>query len=237
MQSNIEGIELFQETETSEPKNPDFVSPDKIKEQVDLIYEKMSKGIGHGKTAEVVYIPEYKTDVCYKIIAQKRLEDLYDSTSEAPSYNNPKIEAYFLSRTGEVHRNVKTPQPLCYWEGTSDLLGKFKILVLEKLNAFTVQELLMNTERLNPDFDIQKFSDDLTDFVAKMNAEGIHHNDITVTNIMIDRETGAPYVIDFGDADKEFGEEKRPFTKDKVAIKDVIDMVKNHLKHQVKFDN
>lgn len=235
MNSNIDAIELYQADPT--PETPDFVSPERIKEQVDLIYEKLSEGIGHGKTAEVVYIPQYKPSVCYKIIAEKRLETMYDSTFNAPPYNSPKIEAYFLSRTQDLHRSVKVPQPICFWEGTSDMLGKFKILILEKLDAFTIQDLLMNEAQLGPDFDIQKFSDDLTDFVQRMNAAGIHHNDITVTNVMIERGTNSPCVIDFGDAEKEFGDENKPFTKDRVAIKDVIEAVKNHLKHKVVVDN
>jgi len=234
MKAQIDGIELYQAENPAE--SVDFLDDTRIKEQVDLIYEKMSEGIGHGKTAEVVYIPEYKPSVCYKIIAQKRLEELYDSTFNAPPYNSPKIEAYFLSRVSELHKGVKIPHPLCYWEGTSDILGQFKILILEKLDAFTVQDVLMNEAQLNPDFDLQKFSNDLTDFIQRMNAEGIHHNDLTVTNVMIDKETNMPCVIDFGDAEKEFGDEKRPSTKDKVAIKDILNTIKNHLQHQVSVD-
>lgn len=232
MNSQIEGIELYQSEET--PETVDFLNEERIKQQVDLIYEKMSEGLGHGKTAEVVHVPEYRPAVCYKIIAERRLEELYESTFNAPPYNSPKIEAYFLSRAGEIHKKVKVPQPLCFWEGTSDMLGRFKILILEKLNAFTVQDLLMNEARLNPDFDFEEFSKNLTDFVQRMNSEGIHHNDLTVTNVMIDRETNTPCVIDFGDAEKEFGEEKRPFTKDKVAIRDILAQIKNHMQHQVK---
>lgn len=234
MESHLDEIKIYQPEE--DPETIDFLDEQKIKEQVDLIYEKMSKGLGHGKTAEVVHVPEYKPKVCYKIIAEKRLESLYESTFNAPPYNSPKIEAYFLSRASELHKRVKVPQPLCTWEGTSDMLGKFRILVLEKLDAFTIQDLLMNEARLNPDFDFEKFSESLIDFVQKMNSEGIHHNDLTVTNVMIDRSTNMPCVIDFGDAEKEFGEEKRPFTKDKVAIKDILDAVRNHLQHHVIVD-
>lgn len=231
MESKINTIELYQPEE--DPETIDFIDTERIKQQVDLIYEKMSEGIGHGKTAEVVYIPAYKTSVCYKIIADQRLEDLYGSTFDAPAHNSPKIEAYFLSRAGETDNSVKVPHPLCYWEGQSDLLGNFKVLVLEKLNAFTVQDLLMNQERLPENFDIEKFAQKLTTFVEKMNDSGIRHNDLTVTNVMIDRETGLPCVIDFGDAEKEFGEEKRPFTRDKVAVRDILAQVRNHMRHKV----
>ena len=231
MESKINSIELYQPE--SSPESVDFLDEKKIKEQVDLIYEKMSEGIGHGKTAEVVYIPKYKASVCYKIIADKRLEELYESTFNAPPHNSPKLEAYFLSRAGDVDSLVKVPHPLCYWEGESDLLGRFKVLVLERLNAFTIQELLMNQETLPENFDFVGFAEKLTAFVEKMNNTGIRHNDLTVTNVMIDRETGMPCIIDFGDAEKEFGEEKRPFTKDKVAIRDILAQLKNHMQHKV----
>jgi serine/threonine protein kinase len=234
MEGEINGIELYQSEEN--PEVVDFLNEEKVKEQVDLIYEKMSEGLGHGKTAEVVYVPEYKPKVCYKIIAEKRLEELYESTFNAPPYNSPKIEAYFLSRASGLHNNVKVPQPLCHWEGTSDTLGQFRILILEKLDAFTVQDLLMNEAQLNPDFDFEKFARDLTEFIQRMNEEGIHHNDLTVTNVMIDRSTNTPCVIDFGDAEKEFGDEKRPFTKDKVAIRDILAQIKNHMQHRVSVD-
>lgn len=231
MESQINTIELYQPEE--DPETIDFIDTERIRQQVDLIYEKMSEGIGYGKTAEVVYIPAYKTSVCYKIIADQRLEDLYGSTFNAPAHNSPKIEAYFLSRAGETDKSVKVPHPLCYWEGKSDLLGNFKVLVLEKLDAFTVQDLLMNQEKLPENFDIEKFTQKLTTFIEKMNDSGIRHNDLTVTNVMIDRETGLPCVIDFGDAEKEFGEEKRPFTKDKVAVRDILAQIRNHMRHKV----
>ena len=230
MEGHIKVIESY---EPEKQETPEFLNDQKIKEQVDLIYQKMSEGIGHGKTAEVVFIPEYKPDVCYKIIAEKRLEELYESTFNAPAFNSPKIEAYFLSKAGELSNKVRVPHPLCYWEGVSDTLGSFKVLILEKLNAFTIQDLLMNQESLPPNFDLAEFSRRLTDFIENMNNAGIHHNDLTVTNVMIDRETGFPCVIDFGDAEKEFGDETRPFTKDKVAVKDIIAHIKNHMMHRV----
>lgn len=229
MEGQINSIESYQ---SAQEQIPEFLDDETIKEQVDRIYEKMSEGIGHGKTAEVVFIPEYKPNVCYKIIAEKRLEELYDSTFDAPPYNSPKIEAYFLSRAGELHREVKVPHPLCYWEGTSDNLGQFKVLILEKLDAFTIQDLLMNQEKLPESFDFTKFAETLRDFVERMNKEGIHHNDLTVTNVMIDRTTGLPCVIDFGDAEKEFGEE-RPSTKDKVAVREILAQIKNHMQHAI----
>ncbi len=40
-----------------------------------------------------------------------------------------------------------------------------------------------------------------------MHEKGIHHRDAHDGNIMIDRETGAPYVIDFGNATYGNGED------------------------------
>lgn len=235
MEFKLEQVELYDDE--SAEKVPDFVSQERISKQVDLIYKHMAEAIGHGKSAEVVHIPSYEASVCYKILSSTRMEELYGSAEDAPKVNSPKEEAFFLSRVREVAGNVRVPKPLCYWEGESEELGHFKILILERLNAFTLQELLMNDERLSPDFDFETFSQNLSGFVTRMNEDlKIRHNDLTVTNVMIERETGMPCVIDFGDSEKEFGENERPFTKDKVAVKGVLETLKNHMRHQVALD-
>jgi tRNA A-37 threonylcarbamoyl transferase component Bud32 len=222
MNIEIQGTELFDE------KKRELLDEKTIKEQVDRIYVHLAEGLGHGKTAEVVFVPEYDSQLCFKIIAEKRMEEMYPDSTDRPKFNSPKEESHFLARVQDLPIDVKTPHPICYWKGESDTLGKFEVLVMERLNAVTVQDILYGQAELPPNFDFPKFKALLTQLPVILQSRGVMHHDITVTNIMIDLDTGLPCIIDFGDAKRLFASEE-PTTKDKVAVKDVLSALKNHI--------
>ena len=103
--------------------------------------------------------------------------------------------------------------------------------VMERLKAFNLQDALDKKEDLPENFNIDDFFSALGKFISAMHEEkGIFHRDLHGGNIMIERETGMPCVIDFGAAKKGSDEntvyldentatgESTHFTRDEVKL-------------------
>ena len=79
--------------------------------------------------------------------------------------------------------------------------GETAVIVMEKLPAINLQHVLNGTKELPEGFDYGFFFKTLEDYIDAMHKDrGIAHKDLYPRNIMIDEETGGPYVIDFGRA-------------------------------------
>jgi tRNA A-37 threonylcarbamoyl transferase component Bud32 len=67
------------------------------------------------------------------------------------------------------------------------------------LDAVNLQ-LVINGDEMMPDnFNKEEFFDSLGEYVGEMHFQkNIAHGDLYARNIMVDRVTGKPYVIDFG---------------------------------------
>ncbi len=75
---------------------------------------------------------------------------------------------------------------------------------MEKLHATNFQRVIeeQTTEGI-PDvlpanFDVDRYFGLLRQYVIEMHKLGIYHGDLHLRNVMIDRENGTPYIIDFG---------------------------------------
>ncbi len=100
-----------------------------------------------------------------------------------------------------------------------------------------MDDVLQGRADLPVNFDLASFRNDLVDFVQKIHEAGIYHRDLHEGNIMIDKETGEIYVIDFGAASEFYGEpepgERGPYhvmkdgvdrklTSDEAMVKSVV---------------
>ncbi|MFA6973627.1 MAG: AarF/UbiB family protein [Parcubacteria group bacterium] len=160
--------------------------------------EKMENSIGIGRTAEVFY-SKTNPGMCFKIIHDKEF------------YQNDVIkEGHFLDKVEKIKSTVKTPRP---YYALINVKKDYHVLVMEKLNAFSVEDLMEGREENLPaGFDRRKFINELKEFFQIMHEQKkIFHRDAHGGNIMIERETGRPCVIDFGTAKESYISTENPY--------------------------
>lgn len=104
-------------------------------------------------------------------------------------------EAFFLRKmSGIMHCGVRTPKFIGLI--TSETLSA---ILMEELPALNLQKIIDGKEKLPAQFDSNVFLKAVEEYLEYLHTEiGIAHGDFDARNIMVDRKTGAPYVIDFG---------------------------------------
>lgn len=119
-------------------------------------------------------------------IAQSEMFDLGNSVSS---------EAWFLKRTSSFEVDgVRSPVFVEYFDGKDDV-G----IVMEKLKAVNLQHILNGTDEYPDGFMIEDFFDRLESYIDELHDRmHICHGDLEARNIMVDRKTAMPRVIDFG---------------------------------------
>ncbi len=147
--------------------------------------------IGFGGAGKV-FSYGFGSGVCVKIMKNRH------RGAESARYNlgnDPKTEAIITSRMSACEvSGVRSPSCLAFLEG-----GEYGVILMEELNAVNLQLVLNGDEKMPENFNFEKAMDSLYEYVEKMHSEmDIAHNDLYARNIMIDRESGNPYVIDFG---------------------------------------
>lgn len=119
--------------------------------------------------------------------------------------NNVHQESGFLSDLKGCSEDVDVPAPLisidAYTRNTDGKVTKCNILIMEKINGPSLEDVLNGRVELPKSFDIDIYFSQVEKFIKEvMHAKGIYHRDIADRNLMIDEETGMPYVIDFGNS-------------------------------------
>jgi tRNA A-37 threonylcarbamoyl transferase component Bud32 len=109
--------------------------------------------------------------------------------------NSVSSEAWFLDRVSYFDiEGVRSPVFVEYFDGQENV-G----IVMEKLDAVNVQHILNGTALVPDGFSLDDFFDRLEVYIAELHDQKhICHGDLEARNIMIDRKTGMPRVIDFG---------------------------------------
>lgn len=104
--------------------------------------------------------------------------------------------AYMLAN--KIKANIEIPeQKLSITQKRADGT-KMQFSIMEAMNAVSIKDIIERGADLPEKFNREVFFAALEDFIKKMNAAGIHHRDLHTGNIMINKETGMPVVIDFG---------------------------------------
>ena len=146
--------------------------------------------IGSGNFSYVFEDPE--TGACCKKI----------KPGEKP-LNNVHQESGFLSDLRGLSEEVDVPMPLisldAYTRSVDGRVSKCNLLIMEKINGPSLEDVLNGRAELPKSFNLDKYFSSLEKFFKEtMHAKGIYHRDIADRNLMIDEESGKPFVIDFG---------------------------------------
>lgn len=142
--------------------------------------------VGYGQAAHVIASP-VQPDVCFKI--------LFDEEELPTGTNDISREAdiqHTIARMGERH-GVRAPEPYFFVVESG-----MRAIVMEYLNAASVRRILRGGEPFPQNFDPERFFESLSGYMQDMHEAGYYHRDLHGGNVLVDRETGAPYVIDFG---------------------------------------
>lgn len=147
--------------------------------------------LGNGSVAEVYTLRRPGSNLCIKWITD------YARYAEGV-LTSKELEFLDVLRNLKVE-GVRTPKPFFAFS-TLRMDG----IVMEQLNATNFRRVIekQTTEgipdELPPGFDVQRYFGALERYVKEMHKLGIYHGDLHLRNMMIDRQTGLPYLIDFG---------------------------------------
>ena len=159
-----------------------------LQELITNLLNNQKQFVGKGQSAEVHSLPDNST-LCFKItthreaigknIPKPRIPTTIQGKSVRPAHP-PLTEGEFLSKLSSIISPVRVPNPYewAVWESIDDgdtyyVKEKIEILVMERLNAFSLAEILEGKEQIPKSFDIQRFIKELRDFVIEM------HNKMT----------------------------------------------------------
>jgi serine/threonine protein kinase len=168
-----------------------------VLEDIRKILKLRAVSIGFGKTAEV-YERRFKdgstSDYCIKVIYNTK-------EPEYAQHNDIKTEFSHLDKLTKLEVDgVRISKPYAYIQNKGA-----HILVMEKFNAITLASIFEGINKIPEGFNPEIFFAKLERFVQKMHALHFHHRDLHAGNIMIDRQTLMPLVIDLGKTKEVFG--------------------------------
>jgi RIO-like serine/threonine protein kinase len=194
----------------------DTVAVAEIKERLSDPERYLDKG-----GAAVVYT--LSNDVCIKV-----LTDRHSSISENREHYDLGVsveeEAEILRiLTSFSKSGVRTPAYKALVKSSKP--GGTAAIVMEQLNAVNLKHVLLGKEEMPSSFNREKFFEALETYLVALHEEmRFAHNDLEARNIMVDRETGLPYVIDFGRAKRLEGKEDTDSKKAQSDWDNIADM-------------
>jgi len=185
--------------ESDKKKRKKTVELGDIKEKWELYVKKMEEVlnnadnyVNHGASGVVYSFG--KTGFCTKLMR--------DRSIPRPSYykkTNTALEEFmFMKRLqGFESEGVRIPGLVEIMEGKT-----YQAILMEQLDAVNLQEIINGRKPVPEKFELDHFFDSLDGFIQDMHSEkDILHNDLEFRNIMVDNETGTPYLVDFGMAE------------------------------------
>lgn len=204
MESNFN----FEKIESNENPIEEF-QVDSICEKAEKIIRKENE-LGVGKSADVYLENFQEGDLAYKIV-----RDIV-----FPFQNDVKTEAdLMLKAKGLAGGDVIIPTPFArlFYKNESEKFYKDKknleVLVMKAIDGFTVEDAVKNPS-LMAGLDVEGFKNKLISFAKRMHENNLYHRDLHDRNIMIDRKTLKPVVIDFGVSAIVFGDDMPYYEKD-----------------------
>ena len=175
-----------------------LITPETIKETAIaklLEFEQEEFFIGEGNAAKVYDLPG---GYCLKIITDKSNEPSSDMFLKG---NSPHQEAMIQQQMSRATFDGATRAPGMFGVLQATTQADTNAIIMERLDAVNLQHVINGTAELPDGFDIHPFFDDLEAYVKHMHKqEKLVHMDLHARNIIIDRETATPRVIDFGNS-------------------------------------
>lgn len=193
---------MFKLESITENQNIEEGVRDMIKRQYktaeDLLND-ITKRLGQGMTAEVCFLAS-NDKLCLKVY-KKKIEEV-----EGLFFLPPEDELYMQNKVSFIKGGARSPKAYCAFEDNETEDG-LKYLLMERLNAVSIEDVACGRAELPESFDFYKFSVALKKYIEDMHdVFNIYHRDLHEGNIMIDKVTGMPYVIDFGTSKEFYGE-------------------------------
>ena len=164
------------------------------------LIERLDEGsrvlLGKGNAAHVISSVRNE-GACYKVMLPK--ESLPAGTNSIAREVDLQEE---IANLGEI-AGVRAPKVYSFVED-----GEVRAIMMERLDAVSFDDILIyNKEPFPEAFDSKKFFDALTEYIELLHSKNYYHRDLHGGNVLIDRKTGMPYVVDFGFTTRTFGEE------------------------------
>lgn len=143
--------------------------------------------------AGVVY--ELSVGTCLKVLEPRENSIASELMDVGNSVARESTIQHYLA--GVTVAGVRSPDVFGYWRSNTPQIRS--AIVMEELDAENSQFVLNGDAPLPEAFELELFFDALFAFIDHMHAhKQIAHADIAPRNVMIDRQTGLPRVIDFG---------------------------------------
>jgi tRNA A-37 threonylcarbamoyl transferase component Bud32 len=167
--------------------NPDQSYAEKIGEYV----SNPEKFVGSGGIGKVFSL---EGGFCVKMMINRHNRSA-EEQGKLDLGNSPQKEVVFQKQLEDLEvRGVYVPKVLHTQVGETSAA-----IVMEQLDAADMKQVLIGNHEMPPNFKIDDFFDELHAFFEVMHAKkGIAHGDVAPRNIMIDKKTGKPRLIDFG---------------------------------------
>lgn len=184
-------------------------------------YKSRELFLGNGATAEVFGLPNAQ-NVCVKVIT--------DHDAYARGGNTLRREVDFLQKLEDLEVDgVRAPRFYFHIQNITVLA-----YCMERFNAVNMSHLLTGLATMphSMDIDPDEFADALREYVVRMHERGVAHNDLAPRNVMIDRETLMPRVIDFGRAQElsmiSSGEQGELIARDLNSVESIREFIKGY---------
>jgi tRNA A-37 threonylcarbamoyl transferase component Bud32 len=229
MNSNFETFcSETDEKEENSPENKvwkeplDFISNP---EQEAIILKKISNPenyLGEGGAAMVFDLDGNR---CAKLMKNRH------NSHNAHMYdlgNSPRDEAGIQNILKDFRvAGVFAPNILSEFHGAES-----SVIIMEKLDAVNLQLILNQEEEMPAGFNLEDFFKNLKEFIGAMHdKKGIAHADLESRNIMVDKKTACPRVIDFGRAKVRDRQTRRDFMLAAKGDLDNLDKMREKLKN------
>jgi serine/threonine protein kinase len=193
----------------------------------------IEKQLGEGATAKVCFLESNKK-LCLKVLKHS------SGSSSAPYHISLDDEVNFLRELRGIDEDVEVPRPYLSADySTNENEDGFRFMMMERLNAVSIRDILDGKGRLPVGFSISDFRSKINSFLEKMHNKNIYHRDLHEGNIMIANDNSKIYVIDFGASSKGYGDENpyreelttdtKIFTRDEDNVVQICNSLRKHI--------
>lgn len=152
--------------------------------------------LDQGGAADVFTIKD--AGICCKMVKRRELSPNKDDFKIA---NIAEVEARYQVKFSDIESEYgRSPQVVDLLYVTDlDTSEHYAIIVMEELDAVNLQHIF-NGSADAPEEMNGEFIDDVESFMFEAHDRGLFHGDLYARNVMVDRKTGKPRIIDFGNA-------------------------------------
>lgn len=140
--------------------------------------------IGRGNVAKVYEVAGAR-DFCLKVVWNQEAYKEENTVSQ---------ESSFLEDLSDFTVDgVRTPKYIDFFSGL-----QMNAILMERIDGAGLDKIMAGEEDFPDDFSLDDFFGKLKKYLEALHEKKIFHMDIAPRNIMIERKTGLPVVIDFG---------------------------------------